>query len=205
MEMLNDMHTPEGLIQKARGGDGEALGQLLESYRNYLRLLAATQVGKGLLLRVDPSDLVQNTFLEAHRGFADFRGKTEAELVAWLRRILVHNLADEAKRHGAERRDFHREESLEVLLDRSSLSAHEALAAGISSPSMQAIRRERAVIVADTLARLPDEHREVVVLRNLLHLKFDEIAVRMGRTPSHARVLWTRALVKLRSLLEERP
>ena len=181
----------------------QGLGRLMELYRNYLRLLASTQVGKGLRLRLDPSDLVQETFLEAHRDFGQFEGSTERELVAWLRRILVRNLVDQARHHEAEGREWRRQESLQTLLERSSLELHRALASGISSPSAQAIRRESAVVLADTLAGLSDDFREVIVLRNLMHLKFDEVAVRLGRSPVAARVLWTRALDKLRTLLED--
>lgn len=202
MSKLNGTEIPESLIEKARGGNPEALGKLLELYRNYLRLIATTEAGKRLRLRVDPSDVVQETFLEAYRDFPQFCGTTEAELVAWLRRILVRNLVDQARHHQARGRDVRRQESLEALLERSSAVLHSALAASISSPSAQAIQRERAVVLADALAELPDDYRKVIVLRNLFHLKFDEVAERMGRAPVAVRVLWTRALEKLRHILE---
>ncbi len=129
--------------------------------RNYLRLLARSLVGGGLRVRVDPSDVVQETYLKAHREFARFLGSGEPELVAWLRRILVHNLADLVKHHRARGRDFRREEPLEDLLERSSLALQQALAAPISSPGDRAARREQAVLLADALARLPDDYREV--------------------------------------------
>ena len=91
--------SPHLLLAQARAGCSEALGQLLELYRNYLRLLARTQIDLTLRVRLDPSDLVQETLMEAHRDFADFAGSTEKELVAWLRRILVRNLADQVKHH----------------------------------------------------------------------------------------------------------
>src|SRR5262249_43559834 len=144
---------PELLLGRARGGEVTALGQLLELYRNYLRLLARTQVDGALRARLDPSDLVQETLLEAYRDFPRFFGGTENELMAWLRRILVRNLADQLKRHQAQGRDWKRQESLEGLLDRSSAEAHEALARGITSPSVQASRREQAALLADALVR----------------------------------------------------
>jgi RNA polymerase sigma-70 factor (ECF subfamily) len=193
---------PDVLILRARAGDGAALGRLLELYRNYLRLQARTLIGLALRVRLDPSDLVQETFLEAHRDFGSFAGAGEGELIAWLRRILVRNLADQAKRHQAGRRDLRRQESLEALLARSSAAVQDALAAGLSTPSARAARREQAVVLADALARLRPDDREVIELRHLQRLKFDEIAAHMGRSPGAVRVLWARALERLHRTLE---
>src|SRR5439155_18589150 len=95
------------LLRQARAGDGAALGQLLELYQNYLLLLARLQIGRRLQSKVDAADLVQETFLEAHRHFAQFRGTTEEELVSWLRHILAANLANLVRRYlGTRRRDI---------------------------------------------------------------------------------------------------
>src|SRR5262249_35196419 len=99
--------TPDVLLLRARTEE-EARGQLLEMYRNYLRLQARALLGTALQVRLDPSDLVQETFLDAHRDFASFQGATEAELLAWLRRILARNLADQARHHKAQGRDVRR-------------------------------------------------------------------------------------------------
>jgi RNA polymerase sigma-70 factor (ECF subfamily) len=201
--VMRSDETPEDLLARARSGDQAALGQLLQLYRNYLRLQARTLIDSTLQRRLDPSDLVQETFLEAHRDFGRFAGTTEAELVAWLRQVLVRNLADQVKRHQSRKRDVRRVESLEAMLDRSSRRVEEALQAGISSPSAQARRREQAVLLADALAALPPDYREVIVLRHLEHLKFDEVAARMGRSSGAVRMLWARALERLNRLLEE--
>jgi RNA polymerase sigma-70 factor (ECF subfamily) len=202
--LQNPDDSPEHLLTQARVGCTDALGRLLELYRNYLRLLARTQIDLTLRVRLDSSDLVQETLLEAFRDFRQFAGSTEKELVAWLRRILVRNLADQVKHHKAQARNWGRQESLEALLDRSSSAAEQALARGISTPSAQAARREQAVLLADALARLPPDYREVIVLRNLEHLKFEEIATRMNRSVGAARMLWSRALEKLSCLMEAR-
>jgi RNA polymerase sigma-70 factor (ECF subfamily) len=196
---------PEALLERARAGDPAALGRLLELYRNYLRLQARTLIGRTLQVRLDPSDLVQETFLEAARDFARFAGSTEAGLIAWLRQILIRNLADQARHSQADKRDVRREESLEALLEQSRQAAEQALAQAASSPSAQARRREQAVLLADALEALPPDHREVILLRHVEHLKFDEIATRMGRSSGAVRMLWTRALERLQRLLEERP
>jgi RNA polymerase sigma-70 factor (ECF subfamily) len=202
MNIASDANDfPDLLLARARAGDVTALGQLLELYRNYLRLLARTQVGGALRARLDPSDLVQETLLEAHRDFPRFAGGTENELMAWLRRILVRNLADQIKRYQTQKRYWKRQESLEKLLDRSSAEAHEALTRGISTPSAQAARREHAALLADALAQLPPDYRDVILLRNLDKLPFDAIAARMNRSSGAVRMLWARALEKLSQLL----
>jgi RNA polymerase sigma-70 factor, ECF subfamily len=195
--MADNREPPEVLLARARAGDAETLGRLLDSYRNYLRLMASTQIGPALRGRLDPSDLVQEALLEAHRDFGHFGGGSEPELLAWLRRILARNLLDQARRHQAQVRDHNRQESLEALMEQSGSDLLEALAARGPSPSSQASQREQAVLLADALEQLPPDYREVIVLRNLRHLPFEEIAQSMGRKAGTVRMLWVRALEKL--------
>lgn len=194
---------PERLLGMARAGDGQALGELLELYRNYLALMARLQVGRRLQGKVDPSDLVQETFLEAHRDFHQFRGRTEAELVGWLRQILATNLANAVRRYyGTQRRDMNLERELTREFDESWKALDRGLVAPQSSPSHQASRREQAVLLADALQRLPDDYRETIVLRHLEGLTFPEVAERMDRTEDSVKKLWARALARLRRSLE---
>jgi RNA polymerase sigma-70 factor (ECF subfamily) len=191
------------LLEQARDGNEPALGTLLELYRNYLRLVARSLISNAIQVKLDPSDLVQETFLKAHREFTQFAGQSEPELVAWLRRILVTSLANQVKHHRRQGRDHQRQESLEQLLDRSSLSVQLALASAISSPSEQASRREQAVLLADALNRLPDDYREAFIRRTLEHTPFETIAAEMGRSVGAVRMLWARAVKRLTLLLEE--
>jgi RNA polymerase sigma-70 factor (ECF subfamily) len=201
--MLTPDAIPDLLLEQARAGDEAALGRLLELYRNYLRLVARALIGQALRLRLDASDLVQETFLKAAREFGQFLGSTEPELTAWLRQILVRTLANQAKHHRRKGRDYQRQESLEAMLDRSSAAIHRALASPGASPSEHAVQREQAVLLADALERLPADYREVFILRNLEHIPFDEIAVRMDRSPGAARVLWKRAMDRLSQSLRD--
>lgn len=194
---------PELLLAQARAGDAAALGQLFELYRNYLRLIARPMIDGALKLKLDASDLVQETFLKAHRQFADFAGRDEPELMAWLRRILVRTLTDQARYHRSRGRNVRRQVSLEALLEQAGGAAQQALADSLPSPSSMAVRRERAVLLADALEKLPPDYREVFVLRNIEHVPFNEIATRLDRSPGAARVLWTRAMQRLSLLLEE--
>lgn len=194
---------PEQLLRLAQAGNGPALGQLLELYRHYLALLARFHLGRRLQAKVDASDLVQEAFLEAHRDFAQFRGATERELVSWLRHILASNLANLTQRYwGSQCRDVRLERQLAVELDQSSQVLDRGLLARQSSPSEHAARREQAVLLADALAQLPADYQEVILLRHVERHKFEEIAVRMGRSAGAVRMLWTRALERLQRVLE---
>jgi RNA polymerase sigma-70 factor (ECF subfamily) len=201
--MSHDVLTPATLLAEARAGDEAALGRLLELYRNYLRLVARALIGQALRVRLDASDLVEETFLKAAREFSQFLGSTEPELTAWLRQILVRTLANQAKHHRRQGRDYQRQESLEAMLDRSSTAVQQALATPTETPSTHAVRREQAVLLADALEKLPAHYREVFILRNLEHIPFDQIAARMGRSPGATRVLWKRAMDRLGQLLKE--
>ena len=192
------------LFARCRTGDLDARGELLALCRDYLKALARARIDKNLRVRCDDSDLVQETLLEAQRDFSRFVGATEKELHAWLRRILVRNLADQVKRHKARARNWQRQESLESLIDHSCQAVQIALAQGTSSPSAQACRREESLRLADALARLPGDYREVIVLRHVQNLAFDQVATRMGRSAGATRMLWARALEKLQTELATR-
>lgn len=191
------------LISKARHGGKSDIGALLQQYRNYLTVLASTQIDKRLQPRVSPSDVVQETMLRAHKHFEQFRGASELELLAWLRQILVNNLAKFVEQHMlAARRDVRREVSIERLgaaLEQSTVQLAALLPADGKSPSMAVQQREEAVVLADRLARLPSDYREVLVLRNLQGLPFEEIAGRLDRSLGATRMLWLRAIEKLRA------
>jgi RNA polymerase sigma-70 factor (ECF subfamily) len=191
------------LLQNARGGDEAALGRLLESYSKYLTLLARVQIGRRIQGKVDPADVVQETFLEAHRQIAAFRGTTEAELVAWLRRILAGQLALTMRRFlGTKGRDVNLERELGAQIDQSSQALDGGLVASGSTPSQHVSRREQSVILADALDRLPADYREVIILRHLEMLPFADVAARMGRSEDSVQKLWVRALASLRRSME---
>lgn len=200
--MSNSLASPALLLANARAGDSEALSQLLALYRNYLALLARARISSALRVRIDSSDVVQETLMEAYRDFAQFAGSSEGQLMVWLRKILANNLANQARHHHAQKRAVDRQRSLQEELDRSSLNMERFLAAEISSPSQRASQRERSVILSDALARLPSDYREVLVMRHMEDAKFDTIAERMDRSPGAARMLWVRALEQLRKEME---
>ena len=159
----------------------------LEAYRDYLRVLARLHLGTRLQAKMDASDVVQHALLRAYEGREQFRGRTEAERLAWLRAILANALAAAVRRFDAGMRDLDRERSLEAELDLSSSRLECLLAADQTSPSDGAVRGEELVRLAAALARLPDDQRCVVELHHLKGLPVAETAERRG---THARRPW---------------
>ena len=196
---------PIELIARARRGDETALGRLLEQSRNYLKLLARLQIDRQLQGKADASDVVQETFMEAVNDFAAFRGSSEGEWLAWLRRILACNLANLVRHYrGTRRRDIRLERALAAELDQSSEGLDRALVAHQqASPWEQAARREQSVVLADLLEQLPPDYRDAIVLRQLEGHSFPEVARRMGRTLDSVKKLWVRGLSRLRDTLGE--
>jgi RNA polymerase sigma-70 factor, ECF subfamily len=195
---------PEFLLVLAKAGDGTALGRLLERYRNYVGLLVRLQVGRRLKSKVDVEDLLQEIWLEIHRKIALFRGGSEREFLTWVRRLIGSILANQVRHYlGTKQRDLRLERALADDLDHSSLAMNQSLIAAQSSPSQQAVRREQAVILSDALQSLPDDYREVIILRQLEGLSFPDVARRMGRTEDSVKNVWLRALARLRHMLED--
>jgi RNA polymerase sigma-70 factor, ECF subfamily len=173
----------------------------LERFRSYLRLLAEAHLGRSGWREIDPSDVVQQTLLDAHKDPG--RGRTDAERVAWLRRLLACNLADAARYHGRAKRDAGRVRSLEQALADSSGRLESWLAADQSSPSERAERNEEVLRLSDTLARLPEDNRRALVLRHCQGLSLPEISAELGRTPQAVAGLLKRGLAELRELMPD--
>jgi RNA polymerase sigma-70 factor, ECF subfamily len=199
----SEILTIADLLARARGNDPREMARLFATCRNYLGLLARTQVESWLQAKVDASDLVQQTLLEAYRDFGRFRGNTEAEWLAWLRRILAHNAANFVRQYrGTAKRQARREVSLGRPGDSSAAPGFAEVADRAETPSQCVLRKERELQLADALAQLAADHREVIVLRNLQRLPFEEVAQRMGRSRPAVQMLWMRAIHKLQELLE---
>ena len=178
---------------------------LLESYRDYLRLLARLELHPRLRARLDPSDIVQQTLLQAHRAIDQFRGEGDAALAAWLRQILARNLAMALRDHARARRDVRRERDVQAALDRSSARLESWLAADQTPPSLKAERNEQLQRMASALAALPADQREAVVLHFLSGLSLAEVGTRLGRSQAAAVGLIQRGLKSMRGNLGAEP
>jgi RNA polymerase sigma-70 factor (ECF subfamily) len=188
-------------LPRARAGCREALGQLLDACRDYLLLVARREIDPNLHAKGGASDLVQETFLEAQRDFAQFHGGTEAELLAWLRRLLLNNLANFSRRYrDTDKRQIGREVSLQAGGPGSEPGCDPV--AGNLSPSGEAAAHEQAEALRRTLERLPDDYQRVIRLHHEEQRPFEEIAALLGRSLSATRKLWARAVRRLRQELE---
>jgi RNA polymerase sigma-70 factor (ECF subfamily) len=184
------------LIGEARAGSTEALGRLLEGCRAYLLLIANEDLDPDLRSKGGASDLVQQTFVEAQKDFAQFQGRTQRELLNWLGGILRHNLADFRRRY-RDRAGRHvaREQPLS---DVKGGGLRDKLVADTPPPEDKAAAAEEAEALRRAMERLSEDHRRVIALRHEEGLSFDDIARRMGRSPGAVRKLWFRAIARLR-------
>jgi RNA polymerase sigma-70 factor, ECF subfamily len=192
--------APPGVMDEAarllaaRRGSPEALGLLLDSYRRYLLLIANGELPEALRAKVAASDVVQETFLEAQQDFATFRGDSPGELAQWLRRILLHNLANQCRR-------FQATESRQ--LDREVALCEPDLPAAGPSPSRAAVAVEEHDALERAIQQLSEDYRRVLHWRHRDGFGFDEIGARLGRSAEAARKLWARAVIAVRDALGE--
>ncbi|NUQ62245.1 MAG: sigma-70 family RNA polymerase sigma factor [Pirellulales bacterium] len=198
-----DAREIPSLIQKARQGDEACRDQLFQMCRSYLGLIARAQVETWLQVKVDASDLVQETMLEAYRDFARFQGESEQEWMAWLRKILSHNVADYVRQYrGTAKRQIGREVRFrdpgESAAD--ARGAPEPIAPG-ATPSQEFLQIDDELRVAAALGQLPPDYQEVILLRNLRRLSFNEVAQEMGRSRPAVQMLWMRAIKRLQQVM----
>jgi RNA polymerase sigma-70 factor (ECF subfamily) len=181
------------LLDSARAGSQEALGQLLQACRGYLLSIANRELDAALAGKLGASDLVQETLLEAQHDIGQFRGACEADLLAWLRQILDHNLRDVRRRYmEAGKRCVGREEPLAGGSGDAAI-----LADSVKTPSVQVSNDEQIQQLCRAMNRLPQDYRQVIQMRNWELLPFAEIGARMQRSEDAARKLWVRAIERL--------
>jgi len=177
----------------------------LGDYRDYLRILARLHLQarnqSRLRGKLDASDIVQQTILQAHARRDQFRGSTDAEWLGWLRAILANTFAMTAREFNTIARDTAREQSLEAELSQSSSRLERLLAADQSSPSAGAVRREELLLLAGALGQLPHDQAIVIELHHLQGLAVAQVALQLGRTRPAVVGLLFRGLKRLREIL----
>jgi RNA polymerase sigma-70 factor (ECF subfamily) len=196
----DEVQHVEQLIRAARGGCRESMEKLIAASRGFLWSLALREVPSDLRPKVSASDLVQESLLEAHRDFAGFGGSHPQEFYAWLKRILLNNLANSQRRYRKQKRQLKRELPLATFTDDSGLMNE--LPHPTPSPSSLAMSSERAKRVEEALAKLSSDYQEVIRLRHQDHLSFGEIAARLERSEVAVRKIWSRAIERLQQELD---
>jgi len=188
----------EELIRLAKLGDREALGDLLERHRGYLRVMAQRHIFGKLAARLDASDVIQQTCLSVYGNFERFRGEKAAEFVAWLQKIHEQNIQNVVRDHTrAQKRAVGREQSLDDLQG----GAGEFPRLGQTSASQRVFRGEQAAELARMLERLPDDQREAVRLRHLEGCSLAEMTEHMNRSEAATIGLLKRGMQNLRKFL----
>jgi RNA polymerase sigma-70 factor (ECF subfamily) len=179
-------------------------GRALEQYRAYLRLLASLHLHPILQGKLDASDIVQQTLLQACQDPQRFDGRSHGELVAWLRRALARNLSHAVRDYGRDRRDVARERSFDAALDASSQHLEQWLAADEQSPSQHAQAHEEELALAAALEQLPEAQRIALTLQHWHGWSLAEIGAHLDRSPAAVAGLIKRGLQQLRQHLKER-
>lgn len=199
-----DKQQVSELIDRARQGDAACRDRLFELCRSYLGFVARAHVETWLRVKVDSSDVVQQTMLEAHRDFDRFQGNTEQEWLGWLRKILRHNVADFVRHY---RGTAKRQQRLEVRFhDPANSAATNGVpepAACCATPSQEFMRLDTELRVTNALSTLSTDHQEVIALRNLQRLSFNEVAEQMDRSRPAVQMLWMRAMKNLQQIMED--
>ena len=187
------------LAERAACGDEIAFAKMFKLFRPHLRQFIELRLDRRVRHRIDPSDVLQETQIEIHQRLADFLERRPMPLRVWMRLTAREQLIRVHERHlQANRRSVAREARLS---ERSSLLLADRFTASDKSPSHQAREAERAKIVAKAIAQLSEMDREILIIRNVEQLKFDEIAFSLEITPAAARKRFGRALIRLQEQL----
>ncbi len=182
----------EHSIVSARQGSFAALGRLFDHYRGYLLRIACVSVPGDVRAKVSPSDLVQETFLQATKNFREFAGSSEPELRAWLRQILLYTLCDAQRHFSRGIRDIRLEIPLHVIGGDPGENGEPACPR--PDPSQALAVTEKYQEMNRRLADLPPDYQRVIEQRIFHRRSFVEIGADMGRTAEAVRKLWARAI-----------
>lgn len=187
------------LLLAAQAGSNSSLGQLLQGYRDYLNLLADEELGSAIKVKASVSDLVQDSFLEAKRDFGQFAGQSPEEFQAWLRRLLLNNVANVIRSYqGTEKRDISRE----APASRCDLNATRSLAGEGKTASSIVMKNELLDALQLAIRKLPGHYQDVIQWRNYDRASFEDIGTRLERSAEAARKLWVRAVEQLQQELD---
>lgn len=194
--MSSERDETTALLAAAREGRREALDELYRRCVPRLLAVVRARLGGGLRAHLESQDVLQAVLLRSFEKLDEFRGENAVSLVAWLARIAENEIRDRADWHGRQKRGAGVETRLETGRD----VREERLRSALS----ELIFDERARRLDAALARLPEDQREVILLRKYQELSFAEVGERMGRSEDACRMLLARAMTALTLAMEER-
>ena len=200
--------VPDDLLQRAAAGDADALAALFLRCRDRLKRMVQLRLDRRLSGRVDPSDVLQEAYLEVHKRFAEYSRTAGPPFFLWLRLVTGQKLTDFHRRHlGAQMRDAGQEVSLYrgALPQASSASLAAQLLGRLTSASQAAVRAETQVRVQEALNGMEPIDREILTLRHFEMLTNEEAAEVLGLRKSAASNRYIRALKRLKDALGEWP
>lgn len=175
-----------------------------EEFRPALLLLARTQLGTRFRTKLDDSDIVQQTLLEAHQQAGQFRGRSPVERFAWLRRILTNNVLDAVREYSRQCRDIDRDICWEDLVRGSAARAEKWLADRQSTACQKAERKEQLQALAAALLQIPEAQREAIELFHLQGSSLNDVARELGRSGPAVAGLIHRGLKQLRQIMKSK-
>jgi RNA polymerase sigma-70 factor, ECF subfamily len=186
------------LIQAARQGDDVALNQIWQELRSYLLMFTHRRLDEGLRGKLDASDVVQQSLLEAHRDFGGFRGQSEEELKSWTCKLVVHNLVDANRRfRESQKRCLSKEVQWTALNELATVNYDD-------SPSSLMRRSETDDELIRAIAQLPPRSQQVLELRHRMGFSHAQVAIELGMTEPAARKLWSRIVDELQTRLSKK-
>ncbi len=199
-----EANSESTLLEQARKGDLEAMGRLFEYYRQRLRMTIDLRLDRRLQGRLDPSDVLQEAYLDACKRIGEYARKLSMPFFVWLRLLTVEKLVFLHRYHlGVQMRDARREVHLSVdaLCPPSSAVLAAEMVARHPSPSEAAAKAEMRSRLEAVLDAMDATDREVLVLRHFEQLTNAETAQTLGLTDSAASQRYVRALERLRAML----
>jgi len=206
--MHGDRHRLDPRLDRIAAGEAAALGEVFESYRPWLRRMIRLRLDRRLQGRVDPSDILQEAFLDISRRAVEQARSRDMPFFLWLRLMTGQKLLEVHRRHlGAQLRDATREVTLYsgALPQASSLSLAAFLMGRQSSASHAAQRAELQLRLQEVLNNMGPLDREVLALRHFEELTNNEVAQVLGITATAASNRYVRALERLKDILAEIP
>jgi RNA polymerase sigma-70 factor (ECF subfamily) len=200
-EVTPDSAETQHLLEQVRAGDRGAFEKLFGQFRGDLCRFVELRLDPKLRPRVDASDVVQETQLEVFQRLADYLERRPMPFRLWLRKTAYERLEKIRRRHvETSRRTVEREVPLP---DQSSLLLAQKILAEGSTPSQQLSRKELVPRLRRALSQLPEADREVLLLRTVEGLSYQEVGYLLGIEPATARKRQARALVRLHRILFE--